>query len=136
MIGLVHEPVDVTSVLDAVEGEGQGGVVLFLGRVRDHTEGRAVTHLMFEAYEPMAVSELERLCQAAQARHGAERVALVHRLGRLTPGDVAVAIGVAAAHRGAAFGACRWLIDNLKRSVPIWKKEHFEDGSVWVAAHP
>jgi molybdopterin synthase catalytic subunit len=135
-VTLVHEAIDVAALLARVEGDAQGGVVLFLGRVRDHTAGRPVTHLEYEAYEPMALSEMEALCATSRAEHGAEQVAVVHRLGHLVPGDAAVAMAVAAAHREAAFDACRWLIDTLKQRVPIWKKEFFEDGSVWVAAHP
>jgi len=136
VIELVEEPIAVDAVLAAVEGDGQGGVVLFVGRVRDHTQGRAVTHLHYEAYAPMAVSEMQALATCAQSDHGAERVAIVHRVGHLGIGEAAVAIAVSAAHRAAAFDACRFVIDDLKQSVPIWKREHFADGSVWVADHP
>lgn len=136
MIALVDGPIDVEAVLRAVEGDGQGGVVLFVGRVRDRSGGRTVTHLEYEAYAPMARRELASLAARAQEQHGAERVALVHRLGRLEIGEAAVAIAVAAAHRDAAFAACRWLIDTLKQTVPIWKRECFVDGDVWVTARP
>lgn len=136
MIAVTDAPIDVLAVLDAVEGPSQGGVVLFLGRVRDHARQRAVTHLDYEAYGGMAEAELTALADEARASHGAERVALVHRRGRLDIGDVAVAVAVACAHRDAAFEACRWLIDTLKERVPIWKKEWYADGGRWVSDRP
>jgi molybdopterin synthase catalytic subunit len=136
VIGVQSEPIDVPAVLAAVEGEAQGGVVLFVGRVRSATAGRAVTRLEYEAYGPMAASELETLAETAVASHGAERVAIVHRTGRLEIGETAVAIAVAAAHRAAAFAACSWLIDTLKQTVPIWKKEMYEDGGEWISPNP
>ncbi|GJM20127.1 MAG: molybdopterin synthase catalytic subunit 1 [Planctomycetota bacterium] len=136
MIALVDTPIDVAAVLAEVEGEQQGGVVLFLGRVRDHSQGKRVTHLDYDAYLPMALSEMQALEVEARERLGAERVALVHRTGRLELGAIAVAVAVAAAHRPAAFEACRWLIDTLKQRVPIWKKEWFDDGAHWVSPTP
>jgi molybdopterin synthase catalytic subunit len=136
MIAVQPEPIDVTRVLAAVEGPGEGGVVLFVGRVRDTARGRGVSRLDYEAYPAMAHSEMERLAREARAEHGAARVALVHRTGRLEVGEVAVAIAVAAPHRAQAFEACRWLIDALKQRVPIWKKEWYADGSEWVSDRP
>jgi len=130
------QPIDVAAVLGAVEGPGEGGVVLFLGRVRDHARGRGVARLDYEAYAPMALSEMQALADEARARLGATRVALVHRTGRIEVGEVAVAVAVAAAHREQAFGACRWLIDTLKQRVPIWKKEWYDDGGEWVSDRP
>ncbi|MHC5210098.1 MAG: molybdenum cofactor biosynthesis protein MoaE [Planctomycetota bacterium] len=130
------EPIDPGRVLAAVEGPAEGGVVLFLGRVRDHARGRSVTHLDYEAYEPMAASELAALAEEARADHGAARIALVHRTGRLGLGEVAVAIAVASAHRAEAFAACSWLIDRVKERVPIWKKECYADGSQWISDRP
>ena len=136
MIALTDQPIDVPAVLAAVEGPGEGGVVLFLGRVRDHARGQSVTRLDYEAYGDMALDELRALAEQARASHGATRVALVHRTGRLQIGDLAVAIAVGAAHRREAFAACSWLIDTLKQQVPIWKKEWYADGSQWIAEHP
>lgn len=136
MIGVQSEPIDVPAVLAAVQGDAQGGVVLFVGRVRSATAGRAVRCLEYEAYAPMAARELERLADTARASHGAESVALVHRTGRLEVGEAAVAIAVASAHRAQAFAACSWLIDTLKQQVPIWKKEIYEDGSEWISPTP
>ena len=136
MIAVTPEPIDVTAVLDAVEGASEGGVVLFVGRVRDHARGQTVTHLDYEAYGGMAEAEMRALVDEALASHGASRVALVHRTGRLVIGDVAVAIAVASPHRGEAFAACRWLIDTLKERVPIWKKEWYADGGRWISDRP
>jgi len=136
VIALTDQPIDVPAVLAAVEGPGEGGVVLFLGRVRDHARGQSVTRLDYEAYGDMALDELRALAEQARASHGATRVALVHRTGRLQIGDLAVAIAVGAAHRREAFAACSWLIDTLKQQVPIWKKEWYADGSQWIAEHP
>lgn len=136
LVEVVEGPIDVGAVLQAVEGPGEGAVVLFVGRVRDHTGERAVTHLDYESYGQMARAEMAALAEQATGRLGASRVALVHRVGRLRIGDAAVAVAVAAPHRPAAFEACRWLIDTLKERVPIWKKEWYGDGGVWVADHP
>jgi len=129
-------PIDVGELLAHVDGPSEGGVVLFLGRVRDHARGLSVVRLDYEAYESMAVAELEALGQQAIARLAAVRVALAHRTGTLAIGEIAVGIAVSAAHREAAFTACRWLIDELKQRVPIWKREWYADGSRWIAEHP
>ncbi len=135
-VQLTHETIDLTAVLDAVEGEAEGAAVLFVGRVRDHTGEREVTQLDYDAYGPMALSEMEALAEEASRTLGAVRVAIVHRTGRLPLGAVAVAIAVSSGHRPAAFAACRWLIDTLKERVPIWKKEFFADGSEWISDRP
>jgi molybdopterin synthase catalytic subunit len=136
MIALQSEPIDVAAVLAAVQAAGDGGVVLFLGRVRDRARDRDVRHLDYEAYGGMALAEMRALQRQAVAQHGAGEVALVHRTGRLVVGEVAVAIAVSAPHRAQAFDACRWLIDALKQRVPIWKKEWYVDGSEWVSDRP
>jgi len=136
LVAVQSQPIDVAAVLAAVEGPGEGGVVLFLGRVRDHARGRSVLGLDYEAYGPMAQLELLALARHARERLGAARVALVHRIGRLALGEVAVAVAVSAAHRPAAFEACRWLIDTLKERVPIWKKEWYADGGEWISDRP
>ncbi len=135
-VRMTDAPIDLMGVLDAVEGEGEGAVVLFVGRVRDHTGDRDVTHLDYEAYGAMAAGEMEALALEACERHGAARVAMVHRTGRLEIGEAAVAIAVSSGHRPAAFGACRWLIDTLKERVPIWKRECFADGAEWISDRP
>ena len=115
---------------------GCGGVATFVGTVRDQTDGRTVTRLEFEAYEPMALSELRGIGEEARAEFGLEAAVLWHVLGSRAVGEAVVLVGAAAAHRDAAFRACRFLIDELKTRVPIWKKEFFADGSHWVNAHP
>ncbi len=136
LIAVGAAPIDVPAVLAAVEGPGEGGVVLFLGRVRDVARERQVARLDYEAYAGMAESELLALAEEARASHGASRVAIVHRTGTLQIGEVAVAIAVAAAHRAPAFAACAWLIDALKQRAPIWKREHYADGSAWISDRP
>lgn len=136
MIHVTDQPIDLDSVLRSVDGDGEGAVVLFVGRVRDRSRDRDVTRLDYEAYGSMAESELSALAATAREEHGAVGVALVHRVGRLEIGDAAVAVAVSAAHRPEAFEACRWLIDTLKERVPIWKKERYSDGEEWIAEHP
>jgi len=109
---------------------------LFIGTVRNQTNGRVVTGLEFEAYDLMALREMEKIATDACAQWPVHRFLMHHRTGTLSVGEVPVIIGVAAAHRNAAFDACRYAIDTLKQTVPIWKKEIFEDGEYWVAAHP
>lgn len=109
---------------------------MFIGTVRDATKGKPVVRLEFESYVPMAMSEMSKLAEQAMAKWPLHKVLLHHRTGVLQIGEVPVVIAVSAAHRAAAFDACRFLIDTLKQTVPIWKKEIFEDGEVWVAAHP
>ena len=113
-----------------------GGVVTFVGNVRDSTAGRRVLHLDFEAYEPMALREMRKIAKTVCERFDVRKIAFYHRLGRLDITETAVLIGVACPHRDAAFAACRYAIDTLKETVPIWKKEYFADGEVWVSAHP
>ena len=113
-----------------------GAAVVFEGIVRNHTRGRRTLYLDYEAYEEMALKQMEELAARALAEYKIRDVAMVHRLGRLEIGETSVLIVVASAHRAAAFDACRWLIDTLKRTVPIWKKEHFEDGAVWADGEP
>ena len=109
---------------------------MFIGTVRDHTKGKTVLWLEFEAYESMAIMEMQKIVASATEQWPLHRLVLHHRTGRLEVGEVPVVIAVSAAHRDAAFAACLYIIDTLKQTVPIWKKEFFEDGEVWVAAHP
>lgn len=132
MILLQIEPIRVDELIAAVRAESDGAVVLFLGTVRDHNEGRRVLHLEYHAYEEMARAEMRRLAARARERFGLSSVALAHRTGRLQVGEVAVGIVVASAHRAEAFSACRFIIDEMKKTVPIWKKEFFEGGEVWI----
>lgn len=133
---IVHEPIDREQVLQAIKRPEDGACAVFEGIVRNHSRGRRTLYLDYEAYEPMALKEMESLAEQALQRFSVREVALVHRLGRLEIGETSVLVVVASAHRGPAFEACRWLIDALKRTVPIWKKEHFEDGAVWADGEP
>jgi MoaE-MoaD fusion protein len=131
-----RELIDVKGVKEDLEHPEDGAALLFEGVVRNNTRGRKTLYLDYEAYESMALNEMEKLAQAALERFKVRDVCLVHRLGRLQIGETSVLIGVASAHRAAAFEACRWLIDTLKKTVPIWKKEYFEDGAVWADGEP
>ena len=132
MVRLQGGPIDVAALLADARDDGDGAVSLFVGTVRNVNAGRRVRFLEYEAYAPMAEQEMERIAAEAIARFGVTRVAMVHRLGRIAIGEASVAIAVAAPHRAAAIDACRLVIDTLKKSVPIWKREHFEGGEVWI----
>lgn len=132
MIELSHDPLSLERCVQAVRRPGSGGVVTFIGMVRDHADGKAVTHLEYEAYEPMALDKLKQVAGEAEQRWPIQALAIQHRLGRLAVGDDAVIVAIACAHRGAAFAACQYVIDRLKEIVPIWKKEFGEGGEVWV----
>ena len=136
MIALTDQPIDTAAVIAAVQAEGAGAVNVFIGTVRNQTQARPVVRLEFEAYESMALKKMRELTDQAAARWPVQKVALVHRTGVVPIGEAAVVIAVATPHRQASFEACAYLIDTLKEVVPIWKKEIFEDGEVWVAAHP
>ena len=133
---IVRSPIDTEAVLRGIKQSSDGAAVVFEGVARDNTRGRRTLYLDYEAYEEMALKQLEGLAERALAQFQVRDVALVHRLGRLDIGETSVLIVVASAHRAAAFEACRWLIDTLKRTVPIWKKEYFEDGAVWADGEP
>jgi molybdopterin converting factor subunit 1 len=135
-VRLQREPIERDALLEAVAAPADGAVLTFEGVVRDNSRGRRTLCLDYEAYEPMALREMEKLAAEAMARFAIRSVAIVHRIGRLQIGEVSVCIVVAAAHRGAAYDASRFLIDTLKRTVPVWKREHFEDGAVWVDGEP
>jgi len=135
-VAMVDVVIETASVVKAIKGPEDGAAVVFEGIVRNHTRGRRTRYLVYEAYAEMALKQMEELAERALAEFKIRDVALVHRLGRLEIGETSVLIVVASAHRTAAFDACRWLIDTLKRSVPIWKKEYFEDGTFWADGEP
>jgi molybdopterin synthase catalytic subunit len=135
-VHIVREPIAAQAVIEKLKMPEDGAAVIFDGVVRNHTRGRRTLYLDYEAYEAMALKKMEALAEAARSRFGVRQVALVHRLGRLEIGETSVLIVVASAHRGPAFEACRWIIDTLKKTVPIWKKEYFEDGAVWADGEP
>lgn len=132
MIELTFEPLSLSQCAEAVRAPGSGGVVTFIGTVRDVSEGKDVLFLEYEAYEPMALSVLEQVAKDTRDRWPVIGMAIQHRLGHLDIGDDAVIVAVSCPHRAEAFEACRYAIDRLKEVVPIWKKEHGEDGAVWV----
>jgi len=133
----LHEtPLDPRAVEARVVGEDAGGVVTFVGAVRDHSRGHAIRHLEYEAYPGMAEREMEKICDEAARRWPDARVAIAHRVGHLAIGDLAVVVAAAAPHRAEAFEACRFAIDTLKETVPIWKKEFTTSGEYWVEDTP
>lgn len=119
-----------------VDSASAGSMNIFVGKVRNHTGGKPVTRLDFEAYAPMAISEMKKIAHQAFDRWPVQKLSIHHRIGTLTIGEIAVVIAVTTPHRKAGFEACAFVIDTLKETVPIWKKEIFEDGEVWVSAHP
>jgi molybdopterin synthase catalytic subunit len=133
---LVDDAIKTVPILAGMKQPGDGAIVVFDGIVRNNSRGRRTLHLDYTAYEPMALRQMEQLARQALADFSVRDVRLVHRLGRLQIGETSVYIAVASAHRAAAFDACRWLIDTLKKTVPIWKKEYFEDGAVWADGEP
>jgi MoaE-MoaD fusion protein len=135
-VSLVRDRIDGSLVLERIKRPEDGSAVVFEGVVRNQTRGRKTLYLDYEAYEEMALRQMEALAEQALKQFQIRDVALVHRLGRIEIGETSVLIVVASAHRAAAFDACRWLIDTLKRTIPIWKKEYFEDGAVWADGEP
>ncbi len=135
-VEIVDQAITADEIVAAMKAGTDGAVCVFDGIVRDNTRGRKTLYLDYEAYREMALKQMQELADEAVAKFGVREVALVHRLGRLYVGETSVLIVVASAHRGAAFDACRWLIDTLKKTVPIWKKEQFEDGAVWADGEP
>jgi len=133
LIELTYEPIDEQNIITKVRDDAAGCVVTFTGTVRNHHGGKRVLSLRYEAYETMAAELLRDMAEKARERLGLLRLAIVHRLGSVAIGDTAVVIAVSAAHRAAAFEACRQLVDALKDDVPIWKLETTEEGSAWLA---
>jgi molybdopterin synthase catalytic subunit len=127
---------NIQSCIDWTMSPESGGIDLFIGTVRNATKGKVVLRLEFEAYEPMAIAEMQKIAKQTFEKWPVQKVLIHHRTGVLQVGEVPVVIAVSAAHRAAAFEACRYIIDTLKQTVPIWKKEFFEDGEVWVGSTP
>ena len=136
MVAITTDPIDVASAIKYLNATQAGAIDLFLGIVRDNTQNRPVDHLEYEAYDRMAVSEMQKIAEEANRRWPLVNYTIIHRKGTLLVGEIAVLIGVATAHRADAFESCRYIIDTIKQTVPIWKKEIFTDGEVWVNAHP
>ena len=135
-IRITSEPLSIQACAEWVMSDQCGGIDVFIGTVRDHTKNKKVLRLEFEAFEARAISEMGKIARQIAEKWPVHKVLVHHRTGSLLPGEIAVIIAVSAAHRDAAFDACRYAIDTLKQTVPILKKEVFEDGEVWVAAHP
>jgi molybdopterin synthase catalytic subunit len=133
---MIREAIDAPGIVSTLKHGEDGAAVVFEGVVRNQTRGRRTLYLDYEAYEDMALQQLESLAKEALQKFQIRDVAIVHRLGRLGIGETSVLIVVVSAHRGPAFEACRWIIDTLKKTVPIWKKEYFEDGVVWADGEP
>jgi molybdopterin synthase catalytic subunit len=136
LVELTRERIDAGSIVTAMKAGEDGAAVVFDGIVRNNTRGRQTLFLDYEAYDSMALQQMRALAAQAMGDFSIRDVALVHRLGKLEVGETSVLIVVSSAHRAAAFDACRWLIDTLKKTVPIWKKEHFADGAVWADGDP
>ncbi len=135
MICLVESEIKRTDVLKAVSAAESGAIVTFEGTVRTHNRGKRVTHLYYDAYSPMATREMERIRSEAMERWPLQALVIVHRFGRLEIGESSVLIAVSSAHRQDAFAACQFAINTLKKKVPIWKKEYYEDGEVWIEGY-
>lgn len=136
MVTLTSDPINTASALDYLHSGQAGAIDVFLGTVRDNTQERSVDRLEYEAYDRMAINEMQKIADEACQRWPVLRYTVIHRKGTLQIGEIAVLIGVATAHRADAFEACRYMIDTIKQTVPIWKKEVFTDGEEWVNAHP
>ena len=135
-IKVLDTPLSEKACVDLVADDAAGGTTVFIGTVRNQTKGKKVVRLEFEAYVPMAEKEMHKIAAEVEKKWHALHVVIHHRVGVLDVGEIPVIIAVATPHRKAAFEACEYAIDTLKETVPIWKKEIFEDGEVWVAAHP
>jgi MoaE-MoaD fusion protein len=132
LFALVRSPIDKPAIARDVQADSDGAIVTFDGFVRNESHGRRTLYLEYQAYETMALAKMREIGHIVHEKFAVDRLAIVHRLGRLEIGETSVFIAVSAPHRAAAFDACRYAIDTLKRTVPIWKKEYFEDGAVWA----
>ncbi len=130
------EHINLNEAYEYLQSPSSGAVNVFIGTVRNHSKGKEVTKLVFEAYETMAVKELEKVALVATQKWALDKVVIIHATGEKHPGEAVVITGVSSAHRKASFEACEFLIDELKKTVPIWKHEHYIDGSEWINAHP
>jgi molybdopterin synthase catalytic subunit len=135
-IKITTEALNLQECYAFVQTPSCGGIALFVGTVRNKTKDKMVTLLDFSTYKPMAIKEIQKIATQALEQFDIQKITIHHAEGALKIGDIPVIIAVSSAHRKAAFKACQYAIDTLKETVPIWKKEHFEDGEVWVNAHP
>ncbi|RBW59354.1 molybdenum cofactor biosynthesis protein MoaE [Tenacibaculum sp. E3R01] len=135
-VKILSEKLNLQECYDFVADPSCGGIAVFVGTVRNATKNKEVTQLDFSTYKPMAIKEMKKIANIALTKFSVKKIAIHHAEGLLTIGDIPVIITVSSPHRGAAFEACQYAIDTLKETVPIWKKEYFSDGEVWVNAHP
>ena len=136
MLIKIVDHIDLTEAYQYLQSPAAGAVNLFVGTVRNHSHGKEVVKLVFEAYEAMALKEMQKIAIAAQEKWLLDKVVIIHAVGEKVPGDAVVITGASSVHRKASFEACEFLIDELKKTVPIWKHEFFKDNSMWVNAHP
>jgi MoaE-MoaD fusion protein len=129
---LIHERIDIQKVIESLQKPEDGALVVFEGVVRNHSQDKAVRFLEYDAYESMALKKLEEVGSRAKSEYAIRDIAIVHRLGHMNVGECSIVIAVASAHRGPAFDACRFAIDTIKEVAPIWKKEFYEDGEIWI----
>ena len=134
MIEIIKTPIDIPSVLESVRDTSAGAIDIFIGTTRDHAEGKKVLTLEYEAYEPMAIRLMQDIAREAQSRWHVKKISIIHRVGTVDVGEASIVIAVSAEHRSESFDACRFIIDTVKKTVPIWKKEYFVGGELWVGA--
>ncbi len=134
MIEIIKTPIDIPSVLESVRDTSAGAIDIFIGTTRDHAEEKKVLTLEYEAYEPMAIRLMQDIAREAQSRWHVKKISIVHRVGTVDVGEASIVIAVSAEHRSESFDACRFIIDTVKKTVPIWKKEYFVGGELWVGA--
>ena len=132
MFLIIRDPIDIQSVTDKLQKPEDGALVVFEGVVRNNANDKNVRHLEYDAYESMALKKIEEIGAQARDKYDIRDIAIVHRLGHMEIGECSIVIVVASAHRGPAFDACRFAIDTIKKIVPIWKKEFYEDGEIWI----
>ena len=132
----IIDHIDLNRAYEHLQSVDAGGINLFVGTVRNHAQGKEVVKLVFEGYEPMALSEMSKIAARAREQWPLSNLIMIHALGEKKIGEAVVVVGAASAHRQASFEACGFLIDELKATVPIWKKEYYTDSSIWVNAHP
>ncbi|MBM7420268.1 MULTISPECIES: molybdenum cofactor biosynthesis protein MoaE [Chryseobacterium] len=135
-IKITENTLDITECLNIAQDLGSGGIATFIGTVRNKTKEKSVIRLEYQCYQSMATKEIQKITEKAVSLFSVRNIVVHHRTGILFPGDAAVIIVVSDGHRDAVFNACRYMIDTIKQTVPIWKKEIFEDGEEWVSAHP
>lgn len=135
MIIVTKKPLDPTAFTEAVKSTTSGAVITFLGTTREETAGKKVLYLEYEAYNPMAEEKLQEICDEIRQKWNINEIAIGHRVGKLEIGEISLVVALSSPHRNEAFESCIYLVDRLKETVPIWKKEVFEDGEIWIDAH-